>query len=374
MDIRQRALVGCAVAVTMLLFACEMPRAVGVASAVPEAYGVLDPGKAAPDLEENGIYVLWQHDLGQIDSGEEIREIYLAGDTLLVEAGGTLFHFDATKGYCTAATSLANVVSEPPVIVNERLYLLSGRWVLDIDPDSGEIQRRIAPRLAVTSPPAPYPASLLLGGCTGRLVRLGVETGAHVWLTSAEGAVMTPPVFDGVNVYVVGHNGKVVAVSGDEGEELWRWGPKPPSKLTSGLTLADGRLYVGDNRGYLYCHTVEGVPMWRYPTGGPISVAPEPVRGKLLVFPHKSEALCLDPEEPTVLWEHPDAERLLATGEKGVYLLTRDNSVAYVLLETGEEKWRRSLVEDCAVTSDPSQPTFYLYTRSGAIMAIRELP
>ena len=376
MEIRQRALLGCAIAVTILLFACGMPQSAVVVSAGPAVSGVLNPAGVAPEgLESVGMYVLWQHDLGQIEGGKEIREVYLAGDNLLVEAGGTLFLFDAAKGFCKGAASLKGVLDQAPVMVGNSLYLMCGTWLLDVNPDSGEIRRDLAPRVAATCAPVPYPGSLLLGDATGRVVRFGLETGEHVWLASAEGAVTTPPVVDGKSVYVVGYKAKAVAMTGSEGKDLWTWSPAPPSQLTSGLMFADGRLYVGDNRGFVYCLLAEaGVPVWKYAAGGPVSLAPEFVRGKLLVFPYKSAALCMDPAGPTVLWEHPDAQRLLATGKKGLYLLTRDNCVAYVSLETGEEKWRRPLVKDCAVASDPSRDTFYIYLRSGPIMAIRELP
>ena len=262
--------------------------------------------------------------------------------------------------------------------VGENLYLLSGGRLLEIDPDTGLIRRRLSPRVGVTSPPVAYPPGLLLGTGDGRVLRFDLQTQLRRKLVSAVAAVSTRPVLDAHNVYVVGYKGKVLAVSGgeEEGLVLWEWRPREPSQLISGLSFADGRLYVGDNRGYVYCLTAgEGVVLWYYPTGGPISAAPDPVRGRLLVFPYKSEALCLGVgAEPTLLWSHPDAERLIATGERGVYLLTRDNSVAHVLLDTGEEEWRLRLPEHGGVTSDPSQPTFYVYMPSGAIMAVQELP
>ena len=390
MDVRQMALLGCGAAVVMLLVGCEVPqaaelvsasrapRAASVAEALEEEIpeGALNPAAAMLDLEREGLRVLWQHDLSQVAQGARIRTIYLVGETLIAEAGGSLFHFDAPTGVWKATTSLKNSLSQPPVMVEGKLYLLTGKGLHKIDPATGLMLKRLSPKVGATCPPVAYPASILLGCGDGKVFRFGLISEQHVWLATTEGAVHTQPVVDGGNVYAAGYKGQVVAMSGDGGVVFWKWRPSAPAKIVSGLCLAGDRLYVGDNRGYVYCLTTsDGLPLWSYPAGAPISVTPQVARGKLLVFPYQSEALCLAlGSRPTLMWRHPDAERLIATGEEGVYLLTRDHSVAYVLLETGREKWRRPLPKHCAVVSDPSEPTFCLYTASGAIMALQELP
>jgi outer membrane protein assembly factor BamB len=218
---------------------------------------------------------------------------------------------------------------------------------------------------------------LILGASSGEVTRFNLDKERRVWRASADTTIMTPPIVEGENVYAVGFMGSVLAVSDKEGRMFWKWQPKKPSRLISGIALRDGKVYVGDQLGYLYCITAQdGVVLWKYPTGAPILVNPMPIDGKLVVFTHGGETLCLalKDEGPTLLWQHPDAERPIALGRSGLlYVLTRDQSVACISLDTGKENWRVPLGKGCLITSDSTQPTFCVYRRGGGVMAITEL-
>ena len=382
MNAGQKVVAILVVALLAGLGGCEVPRSRPELSAAP-GWGlqpprkVLDPSTPLLELEQEGLKVVWKQDLGQFAGGKSLKEAYVTGSLLIAEShDSSLFHLDALTGVWTATTSLKTPLIVPPVMGEKALFVLSGRNLLMIDPQSGLVRKRLPPWVPFTCQPVPYPGSLILGASSGEVCRYDLQTEQRIWRASAEAIVMAPPVLDAANVYAVGLRGSLIGVSASDGRLVWRWQPPRPSYLLSGLALADDRLYIGDNLGYVYCLLAQEGPLvlWKYPTGGPLLVTPLPFDGKLLVCPYKEEALCLTlGPKPQLLWRHPDAERAITVGKSSVYVLTRDRSVACIASDTGKEKWRLPLGRDCMVTSDPSRPIFYVYKRGGGIMAIGEL-
>ncbi len=381
MNLGRKVLTGCAAAlVALLLTACETPRprpdARPAAAAAPRK--MLDPAQPYVDLTAEELKRLWSHDLQQIAEGRGIRNVYVAGQTVVVETPDcTLLHLRTSTGVWIAATILNNPLSNPPAMGEDAMYATAGPSLLVIDPQSGEVRTRFRLRSATTCQPVPSGESVLFGGGNGAVSRFSTEQDRPLWKIRADGPVTEPPVLYEHRVYAAGLWGSVVAADWETGIVAWRWEPPSPSRLSSALAVADGKVYVGDTRSFVYCLPIQyGHPLWKYPTGGPVTGGPHVLEGgRLLVFTYEGDALCLElGEEPRLLWRHADAERLVATGKAGLlYLLTRDGGVACVAPETGEEKWRLELAPGCAVASDPSLPTFYVYRPGGAIMAVTEM-
>ena len=375
-----RTLTGCAAALALLLAACEMPRhaedtrSKGIAA---PAGATLDPATTeTSDVEGKGLKVWWRASVAHVGAGEGLSSIYSTDSLLVAETpSGDLYYFNATTGVWTGATRLKGALLVPPLEHNRKLYAITTRALSEIDADSGDILNSLPTRVPVASKPVPFFRHLMLGGGNGRLVCFSTDDGTHEWSIATHGAIHTSPVLDDDVVYAAGYGGKVVAAALRTGERQASWEPREPSKIASGLALKDGFLYVGDNRGFVYSLVARDlVVKGRYPTGGPITGSPIFVGDNLLVFTYAGGALCLTPgTEATLLWSHPDSERLVATGPSNVYLLTRDRSVACVDRRTGEEKWRLGLAEGAVIASEPTQPIFYVAVPGGAIMAVREL-
>jgi outer membrane protein assembly factor BamB len=377
MNAYRKALLRCTIAVVLILAACEAPRQLVVKrEPVEPGMGPLDPASSFLNLERERLRSVWPQNLGQIAEERVLRDVYLTGGLIVVEMGdGSLFHFDADDGKLEATTSLKSALTQPPVMIGERLYAVTGRGLLVIDSETGLTQDRFPLKIAPTALPVVFGASLIIGTGNGDVVRVGAQTGTRIWRFNVDGPVLDAPVYDPRNVYASGYKGKVACAAGREGTVLWQWEPKPPSKTLSGLLLADDNIYVGDNRGFIYCLTArEGAPLWKIPVGGPIAKAPIYSDGKILIFTTTGDLLCLRAgTEPTVLWRHGGIERLVATGAKDLYFLTTDQSILAVSKDSGEEQWRRPLVDDCEIVSDPSKSIFYMFRPNGAIMAIDEL-
>jgi len=365
--------------VCMLVLSCEAPRPRNASASNPSASaqsaGMLDPAGELPDLEQLELKVVWKQDLGQIAEGKAIREAYVADNIFVVETlDSSLFYLNALTGVWKSNTRMKSALSVPPAAAGDALYAITGRGLMVIDTKSGMIQKHMPPRVPISCKPVVFDDSLILAGGNGKLVRFELADGGHTWTRSASTYIGSPPaVADGI-VFAGGYKGKVVAVLAEQGQELWTWRPKYPSCLTSGVEASDDRAYLGDNRGYVYCLTMmDGIVLWKYPAGGPVAETPRLAHGKLLVFTFRGSALCLDlAPEVEMAWKHPDADQLIATGKKNVYVLTRDNCIARIALDTGEEAWRLKLAKGCAVISEPSGSLFYLYKPSGQILALCE--
>jgi len=371
MKFARKVLAGCAAAVLVLLAgACCTA---GLAGAAPERK-VLDPSNPNVDLSAEDVKIIWSHDLEQIAEGKGIREVHVIGGVVVVETpDSTLYYFEAAHGVRTGTTSLKTILSQPPALGEKYMYAVSGKWLRSIDPNTGEIKDSWPLPPPLSCKPLPLADALILGTGTANVLRFSTDTGVRVWKALAEGPVThTPVIYEGY-VYAVGSWGSVAAFESTKGTEIWRWRPRAPSKLTSGLAVEGDMVYVGDNRGYVYCLMAEApTRVWEYPVGNPIVQSPRVVGGKLLVFSYEGGAHCLT-LGGQLLWKYEDAERLVATGRYGLYMLTRDHGVACVSPETGEKLWRLPLAEGCVVASDPSQSVFYVYRPGGAMMAVTEM-
>jgi outer membrane protein assembly factor BamB len=368
------------VAALLSASSCEMPQAQQVAPKSKDTAkqtDTLDPAAPLEGLDRLELKVIWRHDLGQIAQGKTIRQSYVAGNTLVVETlDGTLFYFDAITGVWRASTRLKAPLAVPPAAHGKMLYAVTDRAFLVIDTETGVVKNQLPPNLPVNRRPVVYGEDVVLAGGNGNVVLFRLPNGQQQWTASAGASVNDAPVIDGDVIFAAGHKGRLTAVNGETGVAVWTWEPRFPSLLTSGVELGTHRVYVGDNRGYVYSLTThEGVTTWKYPAGAPISQTPVFVREKLLVFTYNGDTLCLDvgKDEPVLLWKSADASRLIAAGKRHLYLLTRDGSLSRVLLETGKEDWRLPLGKGCAITSRPREPVFYVYRPSGQIAALSEL-
>ncbi|MFW6457546.1 MAG: PQQ-binding-like beta-propeller repeat protein, partial [Planctomycetota bacterium] len=156
---------------------------------------------------------------------------------------------------------------------------------------------------------------------------------------------------------------------------LWTWKPDAPSGLASGSALTGEKLIVGDNRGYVYSLSAqEGKLLDRYPSGAPVTQAPQVVDDMLLVFPRSSGVQCLDVgEEMNLRWSYDSATEFIGQGKQGLYFLTADKQMVCLDGETGDEKWKMQIANGLLVKSQPDKPVFYLASPAGEIVALGEL-
>ena len=72
------------------------------------------------------------------------------------------------------------------------------------------------------------------------------------WLQSVEGPILEQPVAANGRVFAAASGDRAMAVEAVTGDEAWKWRPRTPSRISSGLTVFEGMAFVGDDRGFVY--------------------------------------------------------------------------------------------------------------------------
>jgi len=356
----------------LMLVSCATPWA---PEAPPSLTFKLSPANDVFDLEAEGLKTLWQQELGQI-AGRQLEDISCTGRFVVVQAtDGEIHCFDAVKGTWEADHFFQHEIVRDPAQMGSVVVLVAGDTVYGLDTTTGKIGEGYNPPFAVSATPVPYGEGLILAGANGHLERVPVVGAYEIWRTSIEGPIFETPVVDNGRLFAAGDGDKVVALDPETGVEAWRWMPEKPSVISSGVAVYGEVVHVGDTRGFVYALNREvGAPEGSKMLDAPLVGQPQIIGGRLMVLTTKPALVCLTPGAVMDrLWEYAGVTRVLSAGERTVYVLNADHSVAAVSLETGEEIWRQPLPPDCMVAGDPSRPAFYVANAQGSIAAFAEL-
>lgn len=336
---------------------------------------VIDPASPLPDLADKDLKTLWRQEMVQFAGNKTLKKLYVLDRTLVVETlGANLLYLDAHKGLWEGASSLSYALAQPPVMCGNDLYAISRGNLLRIDPGTGKVLSETVTGLAASSPPLAYDQSIIMGTADSNLWAVNVETGLRSWRISTQGPVKSALIRDGVSVYAAASGGSVVCVAPRLSSKLWSWKPGGRREITTGIAQVGGALFVADNTGFLYAlDPASGRVRFNHPMGRAIAHLAPIGKDKLLVLAQRGEAFLMNVAgEPKALWKFPDGKRFVTAGRKNVYLLCGDGSLAAVSLDKGELKWRFALAKQCSAKGGKQRGTFYLYSRSGSILALRE--
>jgi hypothetical protein len=363
-----------------LLASCTLPvsappRREAQPAPAAAAESKLAPDKAVFELEKEGLKLLWPQELGQLTDNRRLRDIYCAGKFVVVEAGGGEVHcLDSSTGVWKATALLRDKLDRSPTARGTELLFVVDNQVFTYDTASDKLSTGLKPGFAVSVPPLVYDGSLVLAGADGHLVTV-LPGGEQQFLTSLDGPIFEPPVIIANRIYATARGDKLIALDLAEQQELWRWGPAEPSRLSAGVAIYGEMAYTGDDRGFIYqLSTDYGARKSRTLLKAPVVGKPRGIGDLVLVRTDAPALVCIDPAEGTrVLWRYEGPVEVLAAGEETVYVRHADGSLAGVELTTGKEQWREPLPRDVRVTGDPDRPVLYLADPEGSIVALAEL-
>ena len=105
------------------------------------------------------------------------------------------------------------------------------------------------------------------GSDSGHLIALDANTGSEIWKYRVQGAITEPPVIDGSTLYFVDGTNAVYALGTLSGAWKWQHRREQPARFAvageSGITVADGRVYVGFSDGHLLAFAAtDGAVLW----------------------------------------------------------------------------------------------------------------
>ncbi|OSM06274.1 putative pyrrolo-quinoline quinone [Magnetofaba australis IT-1] len=260
------------------------------------------------------------------------------------DADGHAIALDAATGAEVWRERLSTKISSAPMVQGElvffqtldnRIYALNAAtgkrvWFHGGSPSPLSM-------MGAASPTA-FSHGILAGYSTGDVHAFEPQTGKDVWdrnLTVIGGRteldllqdVDADPVVSGLRIYVVSHQGRLMAIYAPNGAQVWQ------SRLSALRTpLLDGaRLYVADVEGYLHALSAEdGTPLWKTRLSDGMLTAPTRFKDQIIVADDSGRRFAVDPASGRVLGmdksgESYQADPLIAAG--GLYLLTRDGDL-----------------------------------------------
>ncbi len=353
------------------LLLCYQVAALG--AEVTPAPSKLSPANAVFNLKPEGLKMLWRAELGDI-SDTRLKSLYPAGLWLVAESPeGEVHVLDARNGRWKTVRLLRHGLGSAPTAVGDTLWLISHNHLYRLDLKTADFGAVYHPRFAASAPPLFMEADLVLAGSNGHIASFTREDFERNWRVSLTGPIAEQPVLMRSKLFAAAS--EVIGLGADEGRALWRWEPKEPARLTTGLAVSQGEVFVGDNLGRLYGLGMDyGDLRWEASLGAPLVGKPHVIGGKLLVFTNEPEAVCLNISgERDVAWHLEGATRLLTTGDGTVYLLTEGHEVAAISLKSGRELWREPLPAGCIAAGHKDAPIFYVGSPDGTVVAFQEL-
>jgi len=198
-------------------------------------------------------------------------EVYLAQPTVhdgVVYVGtenGTLHALSMANGSEVWTFEREGRFRGTPLVANGAIYVIRGvydgfipkeGYLLALNMDGGSLWER---EVGTTgSSPAPVEGLVVVGSTFG--LRAFTTSGEAMWTFSGVGAVSSAPAVAGGHIYFItnvndtggGLHTSVFSL-GPDGSEVWRRELKPYNWALSSVAIADGRIYVATDAGWVYC-------------------------------------------------------------------------------------------------------------------------
>lgn len=146
----------------------------------------------------------------------------------------------------------------------------------------------------------------------GRVVAIDRQTGKRRWALALR-SLGGPHVYDapGPGLVFGGTSQELLAIDPATGKVRWTFSPygRKGETIYSSPTVAEGRLFVGDRRGYFHCLNAEdGEPIWRVHTSraknNDVNADPVVEGGVVAVATNAALALGYDAPTGRELWRH----------------------------------------------------------------------
>lgn len=129
-----------------------------------------------------------------------------------------------------------------------------------------------------------------------------VLNGDPAWSVRFDSAIVWPAIADDRAVYVALEDAALVALSSEDGHELWRM--PVPGRLDAPPTIAGDRLYAGYRDGRVVAiDAASGETLWARPTGRSFATSPIVLDGVVYTL-SLDQIRAFDAEDGTEIWIH----------------------------------------------------------------------
>ncbi len=295
----------------------------------------------AQPLQEAGLVKYWQLQL-PLERDQVVRDVYLVDDQLYLGTDdGYVYAVHAGTGairWMVPVTRSGYHVRRP-CHTGDRVVFVTQTDIQVYDRQTGEGLSRTELRFAPGTPPVSDGLHVYIGGIDRRLYALDAETLFLDWRTVTDAAIAAAPAWYDKWVFTATDSGTVYACT--RGDKAFGWQSSTYGPVRADLVATESGVYVAsqDQSLYLLDHQF-GQPRWRARFSGPLYEAP--VVTPELVYQYcpndglvavENAVLAIDER---IRWKLPEGRTLLTVHAQLAYVLTADGRLLVVQPAKGQ--------------------------------------
>ncbi|MBF0369149.1 MAG: PQQ-binding-like beta-propeller repeat protein [Magnetococcales bacterium] len=294
-------------------------------------------------------------EIWDVEVGDPIAGGVAVGEGL-VYAGtveGEMIALAQLNGKEVWRTRVSTAVASAPTVASGRVVFLTlNNWTYALSAADGErewMHQSLPEGLVMRGAARPTVVGerVYTGYSSGEVHALSLDKGKPHWsenltilggrveidmLQDVDAAIVVEENASGDDrVFAINHKGKLVALSGDNGNRLW----ERSIKAVRRPLLFSGRLYVTDMEGGLSAISAEdGIPLWQTRLSDGMLTAPVYFNDQIFIADDQERLFSVDPESGHLMGldqigdpVHADPVVVAEGGSKGLYLWTNDGNV-----------------------------------------------
>ena len=124
-----------------------------------------------------------------------------------------------------------------------------------------------------------------------------IQSGELIWKYDQFASVYSSPAIANSRVYVGSDNGYLYCLNANTGELIWKYGTN--GEIRSSPAVAKNRVYVGSYDDYIYCLNADtGELIWKYRTRDSVYSSPAVAKNRLYVGSNDGFIYCFGSDKP----------------------------------------------------------------------------
>lgn|GEM_PF-2923805 len=324
-------------------------------------------------LDKLGMYLVWDTPLADV----KVRNAWVMGGLILLETKDTatkdykLFAVDLHNGFARWMYRFLSPLDSRPTLDGNTLWTSSVSKIYPIEIGAGSAPWPTRVEFTVSSPFCVVGNKLYVGTFEHAVYGLTKGDKYSDWDFGTFAPITATPVVEGKVLYAASEDGSLYAFNFAGNDNLWQVRTNKP--IVADMAHDDNNIYFGSEDFDLYCVSKStGTVLWKFPTQGPITRAVRFLDNETLLVKGEGSALyALDMLEGTEKWSDPDALYPVARG-RFLYVLTENNTIKALDLETGEAQWEQSAQPFKFVPPNLATDAITLCTKDGQMFLIQE--
>lgn len=173
-----------------------------------------------------------------------------------------------------------------PAVIGQSIFFGDNSNVYSLDKNTGAENWVLS--LSGPSSFTPYRQELIVVA-SNMIYALSPTDGSTIWSNTIAGLTVSTPFLDNETLYmgIIGNGiGSIVAIDANNGEQLWK--RNVSGSVSAAPVVYDGKLYVSDREGILYCLNADnGSSLWQLTIGDFVTTSPTFVKGNgdIIIYP-----------------------------------------------------------------------------------------